>query len=34
MFLGALGARLLGNILAEKGVIGAGDGVHRVGQNV
>ena len=31
MLLGTLGASLLGNILADKGVIGAGEGTARVG---
>ena len=33
MLLCILGANLLGNMLAGKGVIRAGDGVHRAGQD-
>ena len=32
MFLGSLGASLLGNLLTGKGIIRAGDGIVRAGE--
>ena len=32
MLLGTLGARLLGNLLSGKGMMGAGEGIVRAGE--